>query len=558
MRETDKELDQKIPISEFLTKLMLHLKERIAEAITSTQNTHIKNTYLKFNWSDLEALPIEQKLTSYFAYAATKNCRFLLALDNVDKYHYDFSKHCFFDEASDRLVQTVRDRIGAVITLFTKDDGIGNAAIAVVFACRDYVYEHCRTELSAELPKSSTASGTAYLLRTASDDQVVVQSRFALLTQALKLYVSTNTSAKNLWASVDVYKNLLIGDGNSRSRSLEKVMDIAHQGKRSVVTFLNQLRISPSQDREAFTRLFDSDRAHTHHMALMYMTDNKARFSHANHHFPNLFLVDAVIDPHQNFPSSHNPHQHTYWLKYLILRYIYINTKAETRDGYIGRVTVEKVLNAFGGIDAYSPNLVKLVLGSLADISHSACLKLEFPDKNPAHRTLSLTNRGRNLISGTGDATSKPDAAYCFSFDYLQLIVGDHYLSLPVDSFDKVFSNESLAYLLKNQREYGQGSWSYLSKKAPAVLHFLRCLQVTIELEVKRLNANKPSLIPLFPNINLVAKSVLETYKRLFQSTPHAYFSDDMQVMWDYLSTESVISDNLKRAYAERTLVSVG
>ena len=301
---------------------------------------------------------------------------------------------------------------------------------------------------------------------------------------------------------------------------------LSHHGLRSFIDFLDRIPIDCRSDYEIINRLFQEQPSH---LVRLFISDLRKRYSQQHGHFPNLFLVDATIQPDPGFKECYGPHLHTYWLKYWILKYIALRTV----------VTFNKLADLFVNRGGFSDSLFRLALGSLAAVNESACLCVEHD-----HSTVRIaaTPRGRFLVL----SPSAKVAEFCLSFDYLQLVIDDPQLSLPKPWFDLVHVNADLGYVLRSSPKYGDGSWKYLQQKMPAALRFLRILKASHNCEAKahqEIVADLISDISIAPDFDRVSAYLLNTFEHLLRGLPHEEFASKLRNLWKEMDADPKFDD---------------
>jgi hypothetical protein len=436
----------------------------------------------------------------YFAalcnHLRARGLRPVIIIDNTDRYHFHYSKFVFCDDGQDRQIQSVFTNFERIVDLFTVSGDVAQLDLSVLLTCRSYVFRELEQQQQAVV--AGPAGNTVYQIGRV-DPVTVVQSRLDLLATAVSEIQSAEQRAgiaRTLREQLELLQTTFM-DGLKDSCPLKLVKDISHQGHRSFVDFLSRLKINIAGDYDVLRRVLVRQ---PYALQRLYVANLFARYTQDRRHFPNMFLNDTMItrDTNPEHQKYFKPHQHTYWLKYLILRYV-----ACQRDEI---ASVSTLSDLFVGKGGYQRELFLLVLGSLAVQNESSCLWI---DPKDGSRRVTLTDRGRVLAKGPVET-----GPFTFEVEYLQLVIDDYWLALPSPWYEKIFVQADLGYSLADAHRYGEGSRRYLSLKAPAVLYFLRVLEASLnwELKTRARLFNDPLLAGVVPNFEQIGNRVLGTY----------------------------------------------
>lgn len=444
---------------------------------------------------------------------ALKKIRLFFIFDNLDRYHFHYTKYSFFNDYAAEQFESVKSNISVLVNMFDKKD-LWASGLCVLFVCRRYLYDYL-SNFDDVAPKDNHF-GVFQLLSTSTG--AVVASRWDLFESAVKavdtVAKATKTKAFNEYLQhlrgVMIVEDTAAYHRQSDSAALDALARLGHNGHRSLVKFLASLPLR-YKDTDAINRLLVNQ---PHLLVLLYIANNHQRYSQDQSHFPNLFLSDAVVSPNKEFSQAHQPHEHTYWLKYLILKYLSI--REQERD----YCTAEDIFNVFSGNERYAEHLVKLVLGSLCTSGEFSCVEIGYNSTSSiTDCRLTLTERGKYLVGhdhrlfGGGHPID-----FCFNFHYLQLIVDDKLLAFPKQWFNKVFLPSSkYGYLYLSDDEYGQIAPRVILSKIDAVFHFLKMLEACLEFEKQEKynlfqELSNKKVIPDFRAIN---HEMLSTSERL-------------------------------------------
>jgi hypothetical protein len=417
--------------------------------------------------------------------------RLVIMLDNLDVLHYISSRYMFFDDHYETHRRVVEDILVKVVLAFVEPSLLGECGFCVLIAARNNVARDSGLINHGAHPRRDEFSQHSVFRLWDSDAIDVVQSRLALLEEVLVSY-SGSPHANN--AKLDFKDKLDLLQVNTTksldlknlSDGLRRISDLSHHGSRSLVQFLGNLRLNILGQRDVVERLFGSS---PWLLERLYISNLHYRYTQAQKHFPNLFLVDALVSE----KIKKTIHPHTYWLKYLLLRRI---GKAEGNG-----IAVRVLISEFVGRYKYSESLFRLAMGSLNMVNASRCI--EFADvlgDDVADNRVRLTTRGKVLIG----ASNRYIQPYCFELSYLQMMVDDHLLSYPRHCADKIKVETNIGYALDPDESYIPRMNRDLPRKLIATLTFLRVLEAAWNSECKlrpSLASSAKEIGPVFDNI---------------------------------------------------------
>lgn len=460
-------------------------------------------------------------LRQLFHHLANRKIRLILIFDNLDRYHFHYTKYSFFEDYADEQFTSVKSNIAVLVNMFDKKD-LWKSGLCVLFACRRYLYDYL-SNFDGATPKDNHF-GVFQLSRASAG--AVVASRLNLFEAAVKVVhpVVSATKSDNFKDYLSQLKGLLVIENTAavfrqiESPVLEALARIGHNGYRSLVKFLASLSLQYNNS-DAIERLLVKQ---PHLLILLYIANNHQRYSQDQSHFPNLFLNDCVVSSDREFLQVHKTHEHTYWLKYFILKYLLVGEKENDFH------TTEDIHQLFSGSGRYEEHLVNLALGSLCTTGEFSCIEINYSTSNSVKDCrLTLTERGKYLVGHDSKlfSTTKP-IDFCFNFHYLQLIIDDKLLAIPKQWYKKIFSNFQYGYLYLPDAGhgggYGDAAYRVVSSKIEATLYFLKILEASLEFE-KCLKKNlfeelaEKSILPSFNAINLEFLSTAEKLLTVFR-----------------------------------------
>jgi hypothetical protein len=473
--------------------------------------------------------------------------RFLLMIfDNTDRFYFDNSKYCFFDKYAQKRDKRIDDNLLRLIYAFVTESQLGYIGASVLFVCRKYVFNHCRNiQDVADRHKAIMMKHTAFQLYNQIEGNQVIESRLELLRDAVQAVSLKYASRGKQYSQQLQYleEGVSLFKQNRDEKTLNTIWRLSHQGLRSFLDFLCQIEIDYKKDNLVIDRLFHKP----HNLMRLYLTNMRKRFSQKIGHFPNLFLVDGLIDIRAGFEDAHKPHIHTYWLKYFILKY------SALKPNY--RVSSAELFQFFHNTLGYEKELVLLAIGSLAEPCCGRCFDI-IPTQQATNslNLLQLSDRGKVLIGAEKNEDHTP---LCFSFDYLQLVTDDFWLSFPTPWFDNIYVDASISHTLKNDQIYAEKAYQTLSKKIPAVLYFLRVLKAAMHGECTFKPQLKTHSVAekLLPDFSVIEENIfLSCSKILGPFENGAELMNTANSLWKTLNSDSSFGDHFV-SYGESKLL---
>ena len=266
-------------------------KELFAEIESSLRRAQYAVKRVDFLYlQTIAAFAPRTSLEELIKYLHTHGIRLILFFDNIDGYHYYYSKYTFFARFYAEQVESIRKNITNLINIFTHGQYLGTRALSVVFAARMSVYRDCRHLTEPEA--SAGFSGATFQIETATGDQVV-GARLDLFERAISTIVNnpeTNKLGKQYQAILpQLYMMLgipearnLLRTATSTTAAITSISRLGHHGNRSLVAFLSNLRLDHRRDGELFKRFF-TDKPHT--LVLLYLANLRERYSQAKSTF---------------------------------------------------------------------------------------------------------------------------------------------------------------------------------------------------------------------------------------------------------------------------------
>jgi hypothetical protein len=500
------------------------LASAIVRSVEQTHYARIRATNISVaaNATSVTKLTL---LISLVRFLHKNNLRILLILDNLDGYHYHYSKYAFFPEYHRQQVNSIQRNITGLTTALSHGEQLGMLGLSVVLAARRYVYQDC---LHTRAPETSAEFSGAVFQLDDADELKVVTMRLKLFEEAIRI-IESNPKLRKF--GEDYKKTLgrlrvLFGIQEATQPGAAKPVSagamhtlrlLCRHGNRDLVAFLSNLRLDHREESALIERFF-WDKPHT--LVLLYIADLCERYTQKHGHFPNIFLVDALVLRDPDFPNAHLPHVHTYWMKYFLLSYVSSQPDGIANTNQLRRIFVES-----GG---YEDGLVRLALGSLSMSRESRCLEPEPGEKTIPSR-IAMTTRGKFLVSEWGGY----QAPFCFSFTYLQLVVDDYLMSYPKCIWKQIYTKDAnLEYLFADASIYGRMNRQYLLDKTRCVLAFLCLLKESLQFERRR----RPKL---FKELEAISKNIVPD----FDVIENVMFQQYQRILAPLQDSEKILSD---------------
>ncbi|MGZ5007688.1 MAG: hypothetical protein ACXWFI_08145 [Methylobacter sp.] len=453
-----------VPLKDdFLTHLFNKILESIANECINIDLTEIYNINPNNN----------QVLALKFLIAKLKEnkIRLLLFIDNLDFYHYYYARYSFFKEYNAMQEDSVHENIRWLQSVLTTGEGIGNLGLNVVISSRNYVYDEIMAQLSDIDTEINTSSAIKISL---PDEETVIKTRLDLLSQAIQVVIKNRPATERTLKELLVYlRTKLLSDKytqkNHKNSPVNIIYKLGQHGHRSLVQFFSSLKIS-YLDHELMDRFLERQ---VSSLYILYFNNMYNKYTQQQEHFPNIFLVDCTVMDGKGFEIAHQPHVHTYWLKYFVLKYIYVKRA----------VKLDELLEVFCEIGKYQEHLVRHVIGSLCTANEFRCAEIDSKEVSRSFisRQIKVTERGKALLAQNNDIE------LCFDFEYLSTIIDDMWLSYPKYFIDHIFKPSSdFSHLYKTDKEYAAESSRSVLEKAECLIWFIHMLDVAYNEEIKK------------------------------------------------------------------------
>ncbi len=446
----------------------------------------------------------EAELKKLCEVAAKRKHYPVFVLDNGDRFFFENARYRFFPEYARSHQWRLEDTLIALIDRFVAEHALGKTAACVLLVCRKYVYSHCRRASDAADPHGPVRRDHRVFQVQPIPVGRIIASRLKMFEDCLAVLEGTYTNAAMFRERFEAIERRLASWGKGKDNEADSdallviICDLAHQGHRSFLNFLSALPVDVRRDSTLVERLFKQPYV----LLRIYMSNMYKRYTERQGHFPNLFLNDCVIDPNKLYDRAHFAHVHTYWLRYLILRFVCAH------DGHTCHS--ERIVEFFTGSLGYEEHLVRLSLGFLSDPNSSSCLDIVMPDRIKRNEEiLRVSSRGALLVNERGNREP-----LCFSFDYLQLVTDDYLLAMPSTVARDIFVDADLGHTLKDGHEYARGSRQVLAAKIPAVIRFFMVLEASFRAEMGHRQA-EDAVAKLAPDFKLIGEQLMTSIEKV-------------------------------------------
>ncbi|MDA9476928.1 hypothetical protein XI03_21050 [Bradyrhizobium sp. CCBAU 65884] len=528
-----------------------HLLAEIDKHTARIHKGAIASPEISKQWTEQQVYAAIQK---HLVRLAEQHLRVFLIFDNIDGFHYRYSRIIFFDEKYQAFLKKLNRNIVKLCNSVTDEALLGNAGLCCLVVARENVARDFIPSLADPDRQIFEDHRTFWLGEV--DPKKIIESRYKLLDVAAKAIVRhgltiSGTGPRTFEDALVIIREKILSSASDVTEGLGVIWGMCHHGHRSLVDFLSKLKINYYLHREIHERLLGDS---PHYLERLYITNMKRRYAQSKNHFPNLFLCDSWINPENISEGVQCDHYHSYWLKYLILKFV---LEKEVRNV---PVTGQEVINFFVNTLAYEDRFVRICLGSLCMVTESRCLEMDGPrDVAPTDRRLMLTSRGRILIDGAQRRNRNP---YCFELSYLQLVTDDFWLALPKWALDEIFVEANLSYTFELGKRYQAGVSEYLSKKIFAAITFLRVLEASWDYEEKRcgddslLKPFKPDFSTIFDQLeNLIVALITKGFSGTIRHEGRSIAPEDVRSFFNKVRNDKTFSEFFEAVWKSRCKV---
>lgn len=269
----------------------------------------------------------------------------------------------------------------------------------------------------------------------------------------------------------------------SNANLLELNLKISVHGVRHIMKVLRKsLHIDSSGE------LFREYLANPQLLRMFQYLDGCKKASQTTEGVSHIFLVDGNFESssekmNPSFPKNlRRDHLQTYWLKYLLIRFICV----ENRMGGDGGVLISRILNIFSfeghesgnNFKKFESETILLIILHATEVLHGKLLNAKI-----------RPNDSESSVFCTDRANAFQDELLYWRFEYLSVCIEDNWLSFPVNVKDHFVcrNSENSFSFVANLSNLGQKkSLDFLINKTKHVLKFLELLKVSLEFEKRR------------------------------------------------------------------------
>lgn len=459
---------------------------------------------------------------------------FCLILDNLDFAFHIKERSLYFNEDPEHANREAMKIHEIVHEFYESPYALGRLAANIIFVLRPESYEYLEATVDIYPGTQNPYEGhkNLYSVGFPEWDKVVTKRKELLrfyLDGLEAPYLSAGAiSALNkavipLEKALDFQLDTSTG-AQFKPKTLADISELSNHGLRDVLKyFKNHAWVTSWVQNDTEKVQFERYLNHKAIGIMAYILDNRALYSQMRSGFPNVFLISAEKSGKTTYPVQNDKslrvlrakHPHTYWLKYLILRYI------GTRDEF--STTTNEILDIFCGHPAenqnsntgkYSEVAVRLCLGSLTERVESNLL---FAEKSIISKTvvisnIRLTKRANYMLKDL-----------LWRFYYLQLIVDDHMLPLPYTTeIRKKFSYSpeyNYKYLIQSYSDFSTATTKMVLKKVDQVTNFLAILKVHSEIEKEKYSSTMELLRTFgveLPSMEMVFRNFIKEVESLY------------------------------------------
>lgn len=392
--------------------------------------------------------------------------KLLLIFDNIDYILHANDRICFSPE-SKTLLKPLMKKVNEFVMQFFPNRDLGQLYSQILIVARKETYRFLTRIYSLSLAPAQTLYDLNPYAIQAPDFDAVLNARTKLLSMFSNM--ESNKGRKEVFKKMSrlIQSHIEKPFIHQSTKLIDHLKNISNFGLRELMTYFSIYGwVENNHFEEDHTgalvgpvsRFIDQ-----YHVGVVaFILGEKCLFSQIESRFPNIYSVY----------SQKHEHAHTYWLKYLILKYIKT----------INSTTLNRILSIFHcNGQGYNKETIYECLGSLNQSDCSACLSVELTldhrANDPTISSITVTSRGSWCIDNIFDR-----------FLYLQLILDDYFLPIP-SCLEEIFPrNEKeiidYKYLTNlDGQQYNKFSIEMIQTKAKQVLNFINILDFSLEYE---------------------------------------------------------------------------
>ena len=415
-----------------------------------------------------------------------KNIRLVLIFDNLDIiYHRE--KRGFFINKDTEILKSFKSLVKEFAP--NNNQNLSSLYANVLFVMRKDTFHYIKSESMVSSSPLFT-DVIRYELGEYKWDEIV-EKRFEMLYDLVNER-QINTIQKDIIVeSFEKTKKYL---KNSQIELIKKIQKLTNYGLREMMEYLNKHSHISFLKESSFIEK-------TPVGLIAFMLKGHELYTDEQSAITNIFLNDK-----ENYKHI------TYWLKYLILKYL------QSRKDRV--VTIENIYDIFCDKETqkevYDKNQIDTVIDSLCDSNFSNMINVE-KRYDDAFKTntiyLQITEKGEYIMD-----------QLIFRFFYLQLIIDDWLLPLPEIMIDKkskissYFNYENTtgySYILYQDEQYINNANTVIREKGKSVLLFMQLLKVSLIYERKKYSDVFNNLIDLGIELPDIEEKIVEIKNEL-------------------------------------------
>jgi hypothetical protein len=410
--------------------------------------------------------------------------KFVIIIDNIDIL-YQNTKKGFYRDSSKEFYKKLND----VIKIFMPTNDLDSLCANILFVMREETYDYVRMLNHKEKISSITHyfnDDNRYEIQE-YDWEKIIKGRFDMLVDLVSENKTEYDNFDQILSHIQNVNNYLY---HKEIDLLATIKKMANSGLREMMRYLNQYSYMSYLN---IGRLIKDEPVGI----IAYILKGKRLYSNVESDITNIYSNE--FSGKMKIP--------TYWLKFLLVKYLEQRKKIQTE--------IEDIYRTFCPTQkGFTRDQVHNVIDELSNSNESNMidLKQEYDSQKETTKTfLTITEKGSYLIK---DVFNK--------FYYLQLIVDDYKLVLP-----DLFLNESLfnyetsddySYILLQEDEYSAAASNVIKRKGQEVILFLILLKVSLIAEKIEYKTVFDGLKNISINVGDIIKSIKEELGKIYNS----------------------------------------
>lgn len=173
-------------------------------------------------------------------------------------------------------------------------------------------------------------------------------------------------------------------------------------------------------------------------------------------------------------------------------------------------------------------------------------------------RYITATQRGREMFS------LFHNTEFCFSFNYLETILDDGWLSFPKPFFEKLYDEKSdYQYLYTTGKEYHKKAIETVNTKVRKAIYFVNILKGAYDEEIRHRKAELDKIAinnELIPDFDRIIQSLISSSQSYRTKLNNPYSKEEIEsirkISFD-LKSDNSIADFFRKYYDSGVKVGV-